>query len=69
VPPIHCEWRPLDGWASLSGGAIIGVSCRGDWCMARVDDTTAVVDVEVDWFWVCRCIRLVVGSGVLPALG
>jgi len=22
--------------------------------MARADDTTAVVDVEVDWFWVRR---------------
>jgi hypothetical protein len=33
--------------------------------MARADDTTTVVNAEVDRLLVCRCIRLVVGGIVI----
>jgi len=44
------------GWRTLSHDLVPCNSSGCDWRMGTVDDTTAVVDLEVDWFWVCRCV-------------
>jgi hypothetical protein len=38
------------GWRTLSHDLVPCNSSGCDWRMGTVDDTTAVVDLEVDWF-------------------